>query len=183
MDADVASVGRAIPAPETKGIAHIWQSFVAAGSFARAVVFARVAFGLWFLYHEVYYEKISHWTSQTLTTSWNNSIKNPDVAHWYKSFLMNMMLPHAAGFRVFLTSWEIIFGICLVLGLGIRIVTILQMFANLNYILSKSYLSGGANLDRLALIILIMLCIASAGRYLGVDGWLKQRYPRALSWL
>jgi uncharacterized membrane protein YphA (DoxX/SURF4 family) len=93
------------------------------------------------------------------------------------------LLPHAAGFRVFLVSWEITLGVCLLLGLGVRIVTVLQMFANLNYILSKSYLSGGANLDRLALIILITLCIASAGRYFGVDGWLRARYPRALSWL
>jgi uncharacterized membrane protein YphA (DoxX/SURF4 family) len=173
------SGGMAIPVPERKSL---WQAFVAAGSLVRAIVFARVAFGAWFLYHEVYYEKISHWTSQTLPTSWNTSIKNPDVAHWYKSFLKDL-LPHAAGFRVFLTTWEIIFGLCLILGLGIRIVTILQMSANLNYILSKSYLSGGANLDRLALIILITLCIASAGRYFGVDDWLKKRYPRALSWL
>jgi uncharacterized membrane protein YphA (DoxX/SURF4 family) len=171
--------GMAIPAPERKSL---WQSFVAAGSLVYAIVFARVAFGAWFLYHEVYYEKVSHWTAQTLPISWNNSIRNPDVAHWYKTILMHLQ-PHAAGFRVFLTTWEIIFGICLILGLGIRVVTILQMFANLNYILSKSYLSGGANLDRLALIILITLCIASAGRYFGVDGWLKQRYPRALTWL
>ncbi|MGI8854729.1 MAG: hypothetical protein ACR2JW_03175 [Thermomicrobiales bacterium] len=178
--ADAAmSGGMAIPVPERKSL---WQAFVAAGSLVRAIVFARVAFGAWFLYHEVYYEKISHWTSQTLPTSWNNSIKNPDVAHWYKSILTKL-LPHAAGFRVFLTSWEIIFGICLVFGLGIRTVTILQMFANLNYILSKSYLSGGANLDRLALIVLITLCVASAGRYFGLDGWLKERYPRTLAWL
>lgn len=178
--ADAAmNAGIVVPTPERK---RLWQALTSAGSLVHAIVFARVAFGAWFLYHEVYYEKISHWTSQTLPMSWNNSIKNPDVAHWYKSFLMNL-LPHAAGFRVFLTTWEIVFGICLILGLGIRIVTILQMFANLNYILSKSYLSGGANLDRLALIILITLCIASAGRYFGVDGWLKERYPRALVWL
>ena len=177
---DVASVGRAVPAPEER---TIWRTFVAAGSLVRGIVFARVAFGLWFLYHEVYYEKISHWTSQTLTTAWNNSIKNPDVAHWYKSFLMNTMLPHAAGFRVFLVAWEIILGVCLVLGLGIRIVAFLQIFANVNYVLSKSYLSGGANLDRLACIILLTLIIASAGRYFGLDGWLKERYPRTLSWL
>lgn len=179
MDADVASVGRAVPVPEGKSV---WRSFIAAGALVRGIVFARAAFGLWFLYHEVYYEKISHWTAQTLPTSWNNSIKNPDVAHWYKSFLMKL-LPHAAGFRLFLTSWEIILGVCLILGLGVRVVAILQIFANVNYILSKSYLSGGANLDRLACIILLTLIIASAGRYFGVDGWLKERYPRALAWL
>src|SRR5437660_8690923 len=113
--AEAVSIGGAIPAPESRSLV---RSFAAAGSLVWGLVFLRVAFAAWFLYHEVYYEKISHWTGQTLTTSWNNSIKNPDVAHWYKSILMSL-LPHAGGFRVFLTTWEIVFGVCLVLGLGI----------------------------------------------------------------
>jgi hypothetical protein len=48
--------------------------------------------------------------------------------------------------------------------------------------IAKTYLSGGGNLDRVTIIILATLFLVSAGRYWGVDGELRRRYPR-LRWL
>jgi thiosulfate dehydrogenase [quinone] large subunit len=108
--------------------------------------------------------------------------ENPQGYGFYKSFLLNFALPNASFFTHLVTSWEFVLGICLVLGLGIRIVAPLQIFANVNYILGKTYASGGANLDRLTIIILVTLFLVSAGREYGLDGWLRKRLPK-LKWL
>lgn len=79
-------------------------------------------------------------------------------------------------------SWEFVLGLCLLLGLGIRIVSPLQIFANINYILGKTYASGAANLDRLTIIILVTLFLVSGGREYGLDGLLRKRFPK-LKWL
>jgi len=145
------------------------------------IPFLRIAFGLWFLYHEAY-EKIHAWTPETLPKLFKMWGENPQGYGFYKSFLLNFALPNASFFTHLVTSWEFVLGICLVLGLGIRIIAPLQIFANINYILGKTYASGGANLDRLAIIILVTLFLVSAGREYGLDGWLRKKYPK-LVWL
>src|SRR5260370_20347463 len=105
---------------------------------AYAAVFLRVALGVWFLLHEFFLEKISTWTAKTLPGTFATWIKNPAGYGFYQSFLHNVALPNAEFFRTFITSWEFIFGICLILGLGLRVLVPLQIFANLNYIMVKT---------------------------------------------
>jgi len=145
------------------------------------IPFLRIAFGLWFLYHEAY-EKIHAWTPETLPKLFKMWAENPQGYGFYKSFLLNFAFPNASFFTHLVTSWEFVLGICLVLGLGIRIVAPLQIFANINYILGKTYASGGANLDRLTIIILVTLFLVSAGREYGLDGRLRKKLPK-LKWL
>jgi len=57
-----------------------------------------------------------------------------------------------------------------------------QIFANLNYMLAKTYGSGNANLDRVTIIILVTMFLISPGRYYGLDGFLRRRFPH-LAWL
>jgi uncharacterized membrane protein YphA (DoxX/SURF4 family) len=145
-----------------------------------AIVFLRVAFGLWFLWHEAI-EKFQHWTPQTLPrviATWTRS----DGYGFYQSFLREVAAPNADLFRFLVTWWELALALCLIFGLGIRVVAPVQIFANLNYILAKTYASPQANLDRLTIMILVVLFLVSAGRYWGVDGYLRRRFPR-LSWL
>jgi uncharacterized membrane protein YphA (DoxX/SURF4 family) len=155
---------------------------------ARGVAFARIATGAWFLGHEFYYEKVHSWTSKTLPgqlASWTGKVRSPTSAPpygWYKAILNHVAVPHAQFFRYLITSWELVLGLCLVVGLAVRIVTPVQIFLNLNYMIAKTYLSGGANLDRVTIIVLLGLFLAGAGRYWGVDGVLRRRYAR-LRWL
>ncbi len=58
----------------------------------------------------------------------------------------------------------------------------MQIFANLNYMLGKTLASLTADLDKLTIIVLIALLMLSAGRYYGLDGYLRRRFSR-LSWL
>jgi uncharacterized membrane protein YphA (DoxX/SURF4 family) len=146
-----------------------------------ALVFLRVAFGLWMLWHEAL-EKVQHWTPQTLPRIIGGWTRGEVGYAFYQSLLRSVAAPNADFFRVLVTSWELVFALCVLFGLGIRVVAPIQIFANLNYILAKTYSSPQANLDRLTIMILVVLFLVSAGRYWGVDGYLRRRFPR-LSWL
>ncbi len=146
-----------------------------------AVVFMRVAFGLWLLYHEAL-EKLFTWTGSTLPMVFGLFAKNPEAYGFYVAFLKNVAIPNAGFFSTLVPYWELTFSICLILGLGLRVLIPFQIFANINYILAKTYPSGAANIDRLTIIILVTMFIISAGRYYGLDGYLRRRFPR-LSWL
>jgi hypothetical protein len=147
-----------------------------------AAVWIRVAFGLWLLIHEAILEKLFTWTPKTLPTIFATFAKNHAAYGFYKFFLLNVAIPNAEFFRTLITTWEIVFAICLILGLGLRVLIPFQIFANINYILAKTYPSPAAHLDRLAIIILVTMFLLSAGRYYGLDGYLRRRFPR-LSWL
>jgi uncharacterized membrane protein YphA (DoxX/SURF4 family) len=75
-----------------------------------------------------------------------------------------------------------VFALCMLVGLGVRVLAPIQVFANLNYILAKTYSAPAANIDRLTIMILVVLFLVGAGRYYGLDGALRRRFLR-LSWL
>jgi hypothetical protein len=56
-------------------------------------------------------------------------------------------------------------------------------FVNLNIFLAIGLPSGGAQmrLNRIFICLHLIFVIASAGRSLGVDGWLKEKFPKC--WL
>jgi hypothetical protein len=61
-------------------------------------------------------------------------------------------------------------------GLGVRALAPIQVFANLNYILAKTYSSPAANIDRLTIMILVVLSgTASAG----VAAWMAATWRAA----
>jgi uncharacterized membrane protein YphA (DoxX/SURF4 family) len=176
----------AVDAGEVEGRAAARRVGVAdavttAGMTVYAIVFLRVAFGLWMLYHEAW-EKLHTWTPQTLPRIVGMWAKNPEVVGFYRAFLEGVAAPNAGFFRGLVTAWELVFALCMLVGLGVRVLAPIQVFANLNYILAKTYSSPAANIDRLTIMILVVLFLVGAGRYYGLDGALRRRFPR-LSWL
>lgn len=159
------------------------DSSLATGMVAYGSIFLRVALGLFFLVQEDGLEKFSTWTSKTLPTVFATWAKNPHGYGFYQSFLTHVALPNAEFFRFLVTYWEVTFAVCLILGLGLRVLIPLQIFANLNYMLGKTFLSPSADLDKITVIVLITLFLLSAGRYYGLDGYLRRRFPHQLSWL
>lgn len=170
------------PTPATMEMASVpLEQAFAHRTAAYGVLFMRLAIGVWFLYHEAW-EKMHTWTDKTLPNIFGTWIKNPEGYKFYQSFLQDVALPNAEFFRFLVTYWELALAFCLILGLGLRVVIPLQVFANLNFILGKTYMSGGSNLDRLTIICLVGLWLVSAGRVYGLDAWLRQRFPK-LRWL
>lgn len=173
----------AIRSTRQAAVERAQDSSIATGMVAYGIIFLRVAVGLFFLVQEDILEKFSTWTSRTLPTVFAIWIKNPHGYGFYQSFLMNVALPHAEFFRFLVTYWEVAFAVCLILGLGLRVLIPLQIFANLNYMLGKTLASPSADLDKITVIVLIAIFLLSAGRYYGLDGYLRRRFPRQLSWL
>ena len=65
---------------------------------------------------------------------------------WYKSFLINVVVPHRELFGYLVMSGEILIGLCLVLGLLTRLSSIVGIFMLLNYYFGPGMARGGASL-------------------------------------
>lgn len=141
----------------------------------------RLALGFWFLYHEAW-EKIQNWNAAGFAGLIERWIQSPNGYPWYQALLRDVVLPNSEFFRYLVTYGEFTLAICLILGLGLRVVIPFQVFGLINFILAKTYASGAANLDRVTLICLVGLWLISAGRAYGLDGWLRRRFA-ALRWL
>ncbi len=100
-----------------------------------------------------------------------------DIYPWYKSFLINVVVPHRELFGYLVMTGEILIGLCLILGLFTRFSSIVGVFQLLNYYLAIGMAKGGASLaqQETFLVILIVLALSGAGRTLGLDSLLFQK--------
>lgn len=114
-------------------------------------------------------------------TDWINrqlgDLNKVEIYAWYKSFLINVVVPHRELFGYLVMSGEILIGICLVLGLLTRLSSIVGVFQLLNYYFGIGMAKGGASLaQQLTFIaVLVVLALSNAGRTLGLDGLLFKR--------
>jgi uncharacterized membrane protein YphA (DoxX/SURF4 family) len=146
------------------------------------VVGTRVLLGLIFVFREGL-DKVQNWTTpRALVRFVSPGIANPHVPGFYRAFLTSVVVPHADVFRIVVMGSELLLGICLIVGLGVRLGAALQSFALLNYITVKTFPSPNANSDITMLVLFFGLFMVSAGRWYGLDGLLRARF-RWLSWL
>jgi thiosulfate dehydrogenase (quinone) large subunit len=102
---------------------------------------------------------------------------------FYQEFVRAVVLPHA---RIFagLVSWgEVLLGIALVLGLCTRLAATAALLLTVNYMFAKGnwpwYPSSN---DAAFAAISLALLIGAAGRTLGLDIFLAERWPRSPLW-
>ena len=100
-----------------------------------------------------------------------------EIYAWYKSFLINVVVPHRELFGHLVMSGEILVGLCLVLGLLTRLSSIVGIFMLLNYYFGPGMARGGASLaqQQTFIVVLVVLIISNAGTTLGLDGMLFKR--------
>ena len=100
-----------------------------------------------------------------------------EIFSWYKSFLINVVVPHRELFGYLVTSGEILIGLCLVLGLLTRLSSIVGIFMLLNYYFGPGMARGGASLaqQQTFIVVLVVLILSNAGRTLGLDGLLFKK--------
>jgi len=100
-----------------------------------------------------------------------------EIYAWYKSFLINVVVPHRELFGYLVMSGEILVGLCLVLGLLTRLSSIVGIFMLLNYYFGPGMARGGAPLaqQQTFIVVLVVLIISNAGTTLGLDGMLFKR--------
>jgi thiosulfate dehydrogenase [quinone] large subunit len=146
------------------------------------IVLTRVLLGLSFFFRDGV-EKLHTWTTpKPLIRFVTPGIKNHNVPDFYRAFLRDVVVPNADLFRQIVMYSELLLGVCLVIGLGVRIGAALQSFALINYITVKTFPATSSNGDITMLILFLLLFAVGAGRYYGVDGLLRSRF-RLLRWL
>src|SRR6266850_847528 len=104
---------------------------------------------------------------------------------WYRRFLEDVVLPHAALFARFQAYAEVIVGIALLLGLCVGMGALLGLFLTINYGLATQWMSFGQQGFHLLLISSMIIFLgARAGRVWGLDGlFLRSLPPVRRKWL
>ncbi len=102
---------------------------------------------------------------------------------WHRGFILNTVAPHAHLFAYIVSFGEMAIGLSLMAGLLVRLSSLFGLFHNLNIYFAIALPNGGpqVGLNRIYIALEIVFIFASAGRALGVDAILEQRFPR--SWL
>ena len=98
---------------------------------------------------------------------------------FWRSFLESTVLPHASVFAWVVAAGELALGIALLIGLWIRVASIAGALLMLTILLGQSYPPPRASWDqwvmaglttKFALLLLLLLAAADAGRTWGMDG-------------
>jgi thiosulfate dehydrogenase [quinone] large subunit len=102
---------------------------------------------------------------------------------FYQEFVRGVVLPHAQLFAALVSWGEVLVGIALVLGLCTRFAAAAGLLLMVNYMFAKGnwpwYPSSN---DAAFAAISIALLIGAAGRTLGLDIFLAERWPRSPLW-
>ena len=114
---------------------------------------------------------------------------------FYADFLQSVMLPAASVLAPLILGFEVVLGLSLVVGLGVRLTASLGVVMMLAFNLAKPQ-PGSAVDDPVGVflftvrsanwpvtLILLLLALVPAGRILGLDVWLRARGPRWLRWI
>ncbi len=97
-----------------------------------------------------------------------------DLYPWYKTFLLNYVVPHSVVFGYLVMAGEIAVGACLLLGLFTRFSAFVGLFMWINYFLGPGMARGGAQLaeQQTFIVSLAIILLSNPGRTLGMDGLL-----------
>jgi len=114
---------------------------------------------------------------------------------FFAAFLRDVMLPAASWMAPAILFFEAVLGLGLVLGLGTRLLASLGFLMMLAFSLAKvvgGWTPGdpvGVTLFTVrsanwpVVLLLLLLAVAAAGRFVGLDAWLRRRAPAWLRWI
>lgn len=100
-----------------------------------------------------------------------------EIYAWYKSFLVNVVVPNKELFGTLVMYGEILVGLCLILGLLARWSSVVGLFMLLNYMFGPGMARGAAVLAQQQTFIasFVVFILSSPGRTLGLDGLLFRK--------
>jgi thiosulfate dehydrogenase [quinone] large subunit len=102
---------------------------------------------------------------------------NPVALH--REFILNVVVPNADFFSQLVAYGELAIGLSLLAGCLVRLSTPFAAFHNLSIYLAVAADGAEFAVGRLYVLLHIIFFITSAGRSLGLDGWLHKRFPRS----
>ncbi|HZP81655.1 MAG TPA: DoxX family protein [Chthonomonadaceae bacterium] len=109
--------------------------------------------------------------------------QEPTAFAWHARFLTQTVLPHETLFTYLVVFGEIGVGLCLILGLLTRLVSLLALLMNANYLLAAWALGPTQQgLNQAFLAMELALLLSGAGRAYGLDSRLARKRPRWPLW-
>jgi uncharacterized membrane protein YphA (DoxX/SURF4 family) len=147
----------------------------------------RIVVGLWFLKSSL--TKLSFPLPITSEDYVNRLPKllqkyaSENPVEWYKNFLEQTAVPEAKMFATLTAYGETGVGLGLTLGLLTVFCAFIGLILSISYGLATHWMSPG----QLGFHILLITCMIAfmfsrAGRTLGLDRWLAERFPRSPFW-
>ena len=94
---------------------------------------------------------------------------------WYKKWLEAIVIPHEHLFAVLVALGETLTGMALLLGALTRFAAGVGIFMVGNFLFAKGWPNPAASHDKDFLVLLLVVLIAGAGKYWGIDGWWRGR--------
>lgn len=140
------------------------------------VVILRLYIGYYFLYQGIRKYQRDFPNSDWITHQIGD-LTTVELYPWYKSFLVDYVVPHREVFGFLVMSGEILVGACLILGLMTRFSSIVALFMLVNFYLGPGMARGGASLaqQQTFMVILFVFLLSNPGRTLGLDGLIFKR--------
>lgn len=150
-------------------------------SYGGYLAIVRILVGYHFL--EVGWPKVSRgfYTGESLPERLAGAVNDP--LGWHRAFIENVVIPHPVFFSSLVAFGEVAIGLSLLTGCLVRVASCFGAFHNFNILFAVAIPEGGVpiRLNRLFIFLHLLFVIAAAGRSLGLDGWLKKKFPRC--WL
>ena len=146
----------------------------------RLLVLPRLFLGMIFLV-SVYYKIF---TPATVTVQMDGFVGHSGVARayeWYRPFLKNVVMPHEVFFGSLVVIGELYVGFGMVLGFTTRLAAAVAIIMLLNFMATKGAMPWNPSVcDPPDIVLALVVMIGAAGRTLGVDHFLHERFPRLL---
>ena len=148
-------------------------------TYAGYLAIARILVGYHFL--DVGWRKVSRGFSlgESLPRQLAGAVNDP--IGWHQDFILNVVIPNPVFFGNLVAFGELAIGIALLTGCLVRVASVFGAFHNFNILFAVAIPEGSGSqvaLNRLYIFLHVVFVMASAGRSLGLDGWLKKKFPR-----
>jgi uncharacterized membrane protein YphA (DoxX/SURF4 family) len=146
----------------------------------KTIAVVRVAASLFFLFFGEY-KLVEPGFAHGAFQNYLHEYITTDAVSFYRPVLTELVSPHAVFFGYFVGALESFVGVCLLLGIWVRLASAIGIFFLLNLTLSTWWDAGhgvpwwhyfGARLDTLPLLLLLVIFYAAeAGNVWGLDGY------------
>lgn len=102
---------------------------------------------------------------------------------WYKAFVSAVVLPHVDIFAYLVMAGELTVAVCMLLGIATRAAALVAMLLLANYLCGKGLpVWAPASNDTADIVLAIVVFVGAAGRTLGFDRVLHERFPKFFAW-
>ena len=166
-------------------LSRAWRSITEnfqQNSYAGYLAIVRILVGYHFL--EVGWPKVARgfYTGDSLPGRLVDATLDP--LGWHRAFIFDVVVPNPVLFSYLVAFGEVAIGLSLLTGCLVRVASLFGAFHNFNILFAIAIPAANGvqiRLNRLYIFLHLLFVIAAAGRSLGVDGWLKKKFPRC--WL